>query len=75
MIIIVALISNCRKLCSLMEEYIVRVGQQAVIVCCTPKLSQAGSFRVYGSQPLEGIVSNCWIIGKLEASLFGATLH
>ena len=40
-----------------MEEYIVRVGQQAVIVCCSPKLNQAGSFRVYGSQPLEGIVS------------------
>lgn len=42
-----------------MEEYIVRVGQQAVIVCCTPGKAQQQphAYRVFGSQPLESVVS------------------
>ncbi|ESO05913.1 hypothetical protein HELRODRAFT_105915 [Helobdella robusta] len=62
-----------RKLYSLMEEYIVRVGQQAVIICCSPgKDAQSpSSFRVFGSQPLECVIKNRkWnILHNLEKSL------
>ena len=45
-----------RKLCSLIEEYIARVGQQAVLVCCTPGKVHPHAYRVFGSQPLENVV-------------------
>lgn len=49
-----------RKLRTILEEYTTRVGQQAVILCCTPgKPNQAfQSYKVFGSQPLENVVSN-----------------
>jgi len=40
------------------EEYTTRVGQQAVVLCCTPgKMSQSlQCYKVFGSQPLESVV-------------------
>ena len=40
------------------EEYTIRVGQQAVVLCCTPgKQGNSGqSYKVFGSQPLENVV-------------------
>ena len=48
-----------RKLKATIEEYTTRVGQQAVVLCCTPGKSAQNynSFKVFGSQPLEGVVS------------------
>lgn len=49
-----------RKLKSCIEEYTTRVGQQAVILCCTPsKTSSLNSYKVFGSQPLENVMKNC----------------
>ena len=52
-------VSLYRKLNTLMEEYITRVGQQACIVYCTPGKShqQPSYYKVVGSQPLENVVS------------------
>ncbi|XP_041350200.1 DNA-binding protein P3A2-like [Gigantopelta aegis] len=62
-----------RKLRSTLDEYTTRVGQQAIVLCCTPgKNSQSGSsFKVFGSQPLESVMRNCrgMIIQELETSL------
>ncbi|XP_014781582.1 DNA-binding protein P3A2 isoform X2 [Octopus bimaculoides] len=46
-----------RKLRYIVEEYSTRVGQQAVVLCCTPgKPNQSyQSFKVFGSQPLETV--------------------
>ena len=58
-IVIYFLFNFCRKLKNTIEEYTTRVGQQAVVLCCTPgkpnQLTQA--FKVFGSQPLENVVS------------------
>jgi nuclear respiratory factor 1 len=55
---------HCRKLRLTIEEYSCRVGQQAVVLCCTPNVSHAPSvnqsmqmYKVFGSQPLENVVS------------------
>ena len=48
-----------RKLKATIDEYNTRIGQQAVVLCVTPgKMSQSiNAFKVFGSQPLEGVVS------------------
>ena len=48
-----------RKLKATLQEYTTRVGQQAIILTCTPGKIQHGSlsYKVFGSQPLEGVVS------------------
>lgn len=50
-----------RKLKATIDEYNTRIGQQAVVLCVTPgKLSQSiNAFKVFGSQPLEGVVREC----------------
>lgn len=50
-----------RKLKATIEEYTTRVGQQAVILCCTPgkSASMTNSYKVFGSQPLENVIKNC----------------
>lgn len=50
-----------RKLRATIEEYTTRVGQQAVILCCTPgkSASMTNSYKVFGSQPLENVIKNC----------------
>lgn len=47
-----------RKLKSTIDEYITRVGQQAIVLCCLPgKSSQSSSsYKVFGSQPLETVI-------------------
>ena len=46
-----------RKLKCCIEEYTTRVGQQAVVLCCTPcKSTSMNSYKVFGSQPLESVV-------------------
>lgn len=48
-----------RKLLATLSEYTTRVGQQAVILCCTPGKSQNPMyFRVFGSQPLETVMKS-----------------
>ena len=49
-----------RKLKATIEEYTTRVGQQAVVLCCTPgrpNQHSSSAFKVFGSQPLESVVS------------------
>ncbi|KAJ8301622.1 hypothetical protein KUTeg_020609 [Tegillarca granosa] len=66
-----------RKLKATIDEYTTRVGQQAVVLCCTPgKLSQSiQSFKVFGSQPLENVIRNNknLIMQELESSLADQT--
>jgi nuclear respiratory factor 1 len=52
------LIILCLKLKQTIEEYTTRVGQQAVVLCCTPgKMSNSNNnYKVFGSQPLESVV-------------------
>ncbi|XP_046334753.1 DNA-binding protein P3A2-like [Haliotis rufescens] len=62
-----------RKLKMAIEEFTTRVGQQAVIVCCTPGkgTKSVQSFKVFGSQPLESVMRNCrnMILQDLETAL------
>ncbi|XP_069142105.1 DNA-binding protein P3A2-like [Argopecten irradians] len=62
-----------RKLKATIDEYTTRVGQQAVVLCCTPgKLSQSvQSFKVFGSQPLENVLrsNRNVVMQELESSL------
>ncbi|XP_066285217.1 DNA-binding protein P3A2-like isoform X2 [Branchiostoma lanceolatum] len=59
-----------RKLKNLIDEYIIRVGQQAVVLCCTPGKPE-GTFKVFGAAPLDSVVRNCRqvIMQDLEAAL------
>jgi nuclear respiratory factor 1 len=54
----VSYFAYCRKLKMTIEEYTIRVGQQAVVLCCTPgKQGNSGqAYKVFGSQPLENVV-------------------
>ncbi|KAK2186184.1 hypothetical protein NP493_212g10038 [Ridgeia piscesae] len=62
-----------RKLKNTIDEYITRVGQQAVVLCCLPgKSSQStSSYKVFGSQPLEAVIRGTkeHIMRELEKSL------
>lgn len=62
-----------RKLKATIEEYTTRVGQQAVILCCTPgkSASMTNSYKVFGSQPLENVIKNCKgvIMQELDTAL------
>lgn len=62
-----------RKLKQTIEEYTTRVGQQAVVLCCTPgKMSNSNNnYKVFGSQPLENVMRNCKgvILQDLETTL------
>ncbi|KAL5013305.1 hypothetical protein ScPMuIL_007575 [Solemya velum] len=62
-----------RKLRATIEEYTTRIGQQAVILCCTPGKPNHSynAFKVFGSQPLENVIKNCKgvILQDLEATL------
>ncbi|KAL5014512.1 hypothetical protein ScPMuIL_008782 [Solemya velum] len=64
-----------RKLKATIEEYTTRVGQQAVVLCCTPgksaQSSQSSSFKVFGSQPLENVIrgNKSLVIQELENCL------
>lgn len=61
-----------RKLKACIEEYTTRVGQQAVVLCCTPGKSQnSNNYKVFGSQPLESVIRNCKsvVLQDLESTL------
>ncbi|XP_013414773.1 nuclear respiratory factor 1 isoform X1 [Lingula anatina] len=62
-----------RKLKATIDEFTTRVGQQAVVLCCTPgKPSQSTqSYKVFGSQPLETVVRNSrnTVMQELEQAL------
>lgn len=62
-----------RKLKQTIEEYTTRVGQQAIVLCCTPgKMSNSNNnYKVFGSQPLENVMRNCKgvILQDLESTL------
>ncbi|ELU11897.1 hypothetical protein CAPTEDRAFT_221267 [Capitella teleta] len=61
-----------RKLRATIDEYTTRVGQQAIVLTCTPgKAQPLHAFRVFGSQPLENVIrsSRNIVMGELEASL------
>ncbi|XP_070191817.1 DNA-binding protein P3A2-like isoform X2 [Littorina saxatilis] len=63
-----------RKLKSTIDEYTTRVGQQAVVLCCTPgrpNNQSSSTFKVFGSQPLESVIRSCrqGIMQELESSL------
>ncbi|ESN90699.1 hypothetical protein HELRODRAFT_96655, partial [Helobdella robusta] len=45
-----------RKLLATLSEYTTRVGQQAVLLCCTPGKTNPLYYRVFGSQPLEDVL-------------------
>lgn len=68
-----------RKLKQTIEEYTTRVGQQAVVLCCTPgKMSNSNNnYKVFGSQPLESVMRNCKgvILQDLETSLSETIPH
>ncbi|OWF51628.1 DNA-binding protein P3A2-like [Mizuhopecten yessoensis] len=62
-----------RKLKATIEEYTTRIGQQAVVLCCTPGKSSNShnNYKVFGSQPLENVVRSCKgvVLQDLESTL------
>lgn len=59
-----------RKLKATIDEYTIRVGQQAVVLVATPGKPQ-NNFKVFGAHPLENVVRNCKniIMQELETAL------
>ena len=59
-----------RKLKQNIEEYSLRVGQQAMVLIATPGKSQ-NNFRAFGAKPLEDVVRNmrAVILAELETAL------
>lgn len=56
------LVFICRKLKATIDEYTIRVGQQAVVLVVTPGKPQ-NNFKVFGAHPLENVVclSGCFL--------------
>lgn len=59
-----------RKLRACIDEYTMRVGQQAVVLITMPGKT-AHNFKVFGAQPLESVIRACKaeIMVELEAAL------
>lgn len=59
-----------RKLKATIDEYTIRVGQQAVVLAVTPGKPQ-NNFKVFGAHPLDTVVRNCKniIMQELENAL------
>lgn len=59
-----------RKLRACIDEYTMRVGQQAVVLITMPGKSH-NNFKVFGAQPLENVIRACKhdIMAELEHSL------
>jgi len=59
-----------RKLKSLIDEFSLRVGQQAVVLVATPGKT-GNNFKVFGAKPLEDVVRNMKsvIMSELESAL------
>merc|ERR1719419_1903225 len=60
-----------RKLKSIIDEFSVRVGQQAVVLVATPGKQSVNCFRAFGAKPLEDVVKNLKsvIMSELETAL------
>jgi nuclear respiratory factor 1 len=60
-----------RKLRHNIEEYSLRVGQQAIILVACPGSKHQNNFRAFGANPLEDVVKNLRnvIMTELESSL------
>ena len=60
-----------RKLKALIDEFSIRVGQQACILVATPGKPSSNSFRAFGAKPLEDVVTNLKsvIMSELESQL------
>ncbi|XP_015905174.1 DNA-binding protein P3A2 isoform X4 [Parasteatoda tepidariorum] len=59
-----------RKLKATIDEYTIRVGQQAIVLVVTPGKPQ-NNFKVFGAHPLENVVRSCKsvIMQELENAL------
>merc|ERR1719310_2620916 len=59
-----------RKLKAVIDEFSVRVGQQAVVLVATPG-KPANNYRAFGAKPLEDVVRNLKtvIMSELETAL------
>lgn len=59
-----------RKLRACIDEYTMRVGQQAVVLITMPGKA-VHNFKVFGAQPLESVIRACKqeIMGELEQAL------
>ena len=59
-----------RKLRATIDEYTIRVGQQAVVLILTPGKTQ-NNFKVFGARPLEDVLRNCrnLLTQELESAL------
>merc|ERR1719350_1936678 len=59
-----------RKLKAVIDEFSVRVGQQAIVLVATPG-KPVNNFRAFGAKPLEDVVRNLKtvIMGELETAL------
>ncbi|KAK6995005.1 DNA-binding protein P3A2-like isoform X1 [Biomphalaria glabrata] len=69
-----------RKLKNTIEEYTTRVGQQAVVLCCTPGRTPgttSSMYKVFGSQPLENVIRSCrsTVTQELENALQEQAAH
>merc|ERR1719330_1621835 len=51
-----------RKLKSIIDEFSVRVGQQAIVLVATPGKQSSNNFRAFGAKPLEDVVRNLKIV-------------
>ena len=60
-----------RKLKSIIDEFSVRVGQQAIVLVATPGKQSTNNFRAFGAKPLEDVVRNLKtvIMSELETAL------
>merc|ERR1719336_3392022 len=60
-----------RKLKSIIDEFSVRVGQQAIVLVATPGKQSVNNFRAFGAKPLEDVVRNLKtvIMSELETAL------
>ena len=65
-----------RKLKATIEEYAIRVGQQAVVLVVTPAKGRDGNqaYKVFGSQPLENVVRELTMNGYTVIA-FSKTEH
>ena len=60
-----------RKLKAIIEEFSVRVGQQAIVLVATPGKQSVNNYRAFGAKPLEDVVRNLKtvIMSELETAL------
>merc|ERR1719195_1310863 len=60
-----------RKLKCIIDEFSVRVGQQAIVLVATPGKQSTNNFRAFGAKPLEDVVRNLKtvIMSELETAL------